>query len=251
MRWAVYYGDAFSASDAQKLDLAVLEPDHITPARFPNSKTKFYGYLSVGEVNPSRKYWPKLKDQDFVAGQNPIWKSYLMDIRSLKWQKILLDEIIPDILAKGYQGLFLDTIDTASKLEEKDPLKYAGSGEAMIGFIRSIKQKFPHVLILANNGLEMLPKTGDVIAGVVYEELYLTYNFNTKKSEKTPPEDTAHNEAMLDRFKSQFHKPVFNIIYEASPETPLAKYAIERSKTKGYDWYLTTVDLMQMGTVSP
>jgi len=50
-----------------------------------------------------------------------VWGSWLVDIRDKDWQSLLLETVIPNIFAKGFHGLFLDTVDKAAYLEEKDP----------------------------------------------------------------------------------------------------------------------------------
>lgn len=252
LRWLVYYGDKLKESDLKDVQLAIVEAGHFTPGEHSGLSTKFFGYISVGEAEEYRSYWNQAKKSQSLVERNPLWKgSHLVDIRVKEWQDILMNQVIPKIVGQGYQGIFLDTIDTAIELEERDPKKFSGSREAMIQFIREIKKKYPSLLILPNNGLEILPRIGDVVYGVVVEDLYTRHNFAKKTNQKTPVEDTNAKERMLDGFILGFHKPVLNIIYEKSPDTKLARYAIERSRAKGYAWYLTSVDLMKLGFLAP
>ena len=47
----------------------------------------------------------------------------IVDVRSDVWRNLLLNDIIPSILKNGYQGIFLDTLDSAEALERQDPVK--------------------------------------------------------------------------------------------------------------------------------
>lgn len=250
MRWMVYYGPALGEKELKKVELAILDPDAVTPSSFKNSKTSFIGYISVGEAEAGRYYWPMVSEAKFLVEKNPVWGSWLVDVRSSEWRSLLLETVIPNIFAKGYKGLFLDTVDTAAYLEEKDPQKFRGSREAMTAFVKELRRRWPDKKIFPNNGLELLESYGALIDGVVVEDLYTRYNFEKKLSEPTPPAETEEKEKILDAFRIKFKKPVLNILYDASDKTPLIKEAIQRSKKKGYEWYRTTVDLKTLGTKS-
>ena len=218
------------------VDLAILEPAAITPDHLRYPHIKFVGYLSIGEIATTHPRWIDLRGADYLVEQNPVWKGWRIDIRSRAWQNIVIDELIPEILRQGYDGLFLDTVDTAAYLEEKDPKKFRGSSKAMVTFVKQIRRRFPKIIILPNNGLQLLNRYGSFIDGVVLEDLQT---------------DTKFKEELLDRFQKKFKKPIFNIIYAANASTDFAKQAIAESESHGYLWYVTTVDLMHLGTVMP
>lgn len=245
LHWLVYYGSEYKAEIFQKLDLAILDPDNMIPP-VNKGQTKYIAYLSVGEADKNRSYWNLIADQKNLVESNPSWPgAYRVDIRSAVWQQLLLDKVIPEILKKGYDGLFLDNVDTPSYLEEKDAQKFRGAKEAMVQFVKNLRKKYPQMEIYPNMGLNLLEKYGQEIDGVVVEDLY---DPGYKK-------ETPTREKQLDTFKRQFpNKPILNIIYDKSatpPFSPLALGAIQRSEKKGYDWYLTILDLMSTGWVRP
>lgn len=250
MPWIVYYGEVLKERDLREVELAILDPDAMTPSSFKNSKTAFIGYVSVGEAEPHRYYWPMVSQAKFLVEKNPVWGSWMVDVRSKEWQRLLLGTVIPNIFAKGYQGLFLDTVDTAAYLEEKYPAKFKGSKEAVVAFVKELHRRWPDKKIFPNNGLELLESYGTVIDGVVVEDLYTRYNFEKKISEPTPAVETGAKEKILDAFRRKFKKPVLNILYDASDKTPLIREAVKRSQKKGYEWYRTTIDLKTLGTKS-
>lgn len=254
LKWMVCYSSQIPSSSLDKVSLAILEPDNYTPPLGDHLKTKYIGYLSLGEINKNRSYSEAIT-KDTIVEANPDWPdAYRVDPRSETWQKLLLYKMIPEILKKGYDGLFLDTIDTASYLEEKDAQKFKGAKQAMMELVKKIRKRFPTILIYPNNGLEFLENYGAQIDGVVVEDLYGLYNTAKNKIETPPPQETSAREKLLSAFLKQHAKPVLNIIYEVTPlsdSSSAAKEAIDRSEIKGYDWYLTTVDLMQIGFVRP
>lgn len=250
IRWIVYYGSQISSRFLMNVDLAILEPDSISPNAFGRSSTLFFGYLSVGEVNTGRDYWPEIMGKKFVVEENPNWPgAWRVDIRSAEWQQLLLEKVIPNIVQKGYRGLFLDTVDTAAYLEEKDPKQFSGSKEAMVRFIQTIQKKHPSLLILPNNALELLPDYGNEIFGVVVEDLYTRCDPAARICGRTPEKDSLYKEERLDVFMKRFKKPVFNILYDYSGDKKSIRYGVKRSEKKGYHWYLTSPDLAELGTI--
>ncbi len=248
-RFLVYYGQKISSDHLKNVDIAILDPDSMDPRPLQNGRTRFYGYISVGEAEEYRFYWPIVSQKKMTLEPNPNWPgAHLVDIRSQEWQDILLNRVIPRILDKGYDGLFLDTIDVPIMLEETDPEKYADSVHSLVTFVRSLKQKYPQAGIIPNNGLAVLDQIAPLIDGIVVEDLYTRYDFRNKKSIQTPQKETSYKEIFLDRFLKEHSKPVLNILYEKSPNTKLALDGIHRSESRGYSWYLTTVDLMNWGT---
>ncbi|MBI4196894.1 MAG: endo alpha-1,4 polygalactosaminidase [Deltaproteobacteria bacterium] len=251
LRWIVFYGDDFSGVNWRTIDLAIVDPSHFTPSEISSSRTKFFAYLSIGEAEEYRDYWPLVRDQPFLIEKNPEWPgSHRVDIRSADWQNLLLTQLIPSFVRQGYHGLFLDTVDTASYLESLNPEKFSGSREALVQWIRTVHRQFPDLLLIPNNGLEFLKQYGDVIYGVGVEDLYTRHDFRENKNYPTPPEIRDGKERLLDQFRGRYHKAIFNILYEDSRDSPLAREAIRRSRKKGYLWYLTTVDLNKIGVLN-
>lgn len=246
-RWMVYYGRDLESKILKKIDLVVLDPDQVPSP--PPGRTKKIGYLSLGEAEDYRSYWTHIPSQVLVES-NPQWPgAHRIDMRQSAWQDLVLNELIPQILAKGFEGVFLDTVDTAAYLEETRPQEFQGSVDAAIELIGKMRAKFPQMIILLNNALPLLPRLEGFIDGVTVEDLYTRYDFDTKRVGATPAEDSISKEKLLDAFIARTHKPVLNILYEDPQSSSLSEESIKRSEQKGYLWYLATVDLMSPGRV--
>lgn len=248
-KWLIIYSKDLPANTLQDVATAIVEPELIQPAQYPNTHTHFYAYLSLGAVNISRNYWPRIQGKPFVVEQDEEWPdSYRMDLRSPEWQGIVLNELIPGIIKQGFSGIFLDTIDVPYRLEAKSLKKYKGSHEALVKLILAIRKKFPKLGILPNNAMPILPQIGKVIDGVVVEDLYTRYNFIDKSYGYTPTDEARPIEAALDAFMAKDKKPVYVVLY-GDPASPLIHDGIARCKAKGYHWYVATVDLTKVGTL--
>ena len=86
-----------AARDAQ---LVILNHDARRPTELPGGPTIPLAYLSIGEAESSRPYWPRVSGKTFVVEPNPAWPDNVrVDIRDRRWQSILLDEEVPRLLA--------------------------------------------------------------------------------------------------------------------------------------------------------
>jgi len=82
------------------------------------------------------------------------WDSYLMDMTSQHYQKLLLEEIQKQIVQKGLDGVFLDTVGNInSYLPEKEQ---EAQNEAMLSFIKKIKQQYTGLSVAQNWGFQTL-----------------------------------------------------------------------------------------------
>src|SRR5690606_1479085 len=105
--------------------------------------------------------------------------------------------------------------DTALYLERSKGME--GSVAAMVDLIRTIRERFPSLIIVPNNGLELLDDMGPSVDAVAAEDLYVGYDFAAKNIRRTLPEDDRHKEAFLDRFRKSGRK-VLVILYGNSPD---------------------------------
>lgn len=249
-RWICYYGRALPERIYASLDLAILDPDGFVEPVSAASRPIKIAYLSVGEVNVSRWYWPKVQGKPFVLKPNPNWPdSRFVDMRADAWRGLLLREVIPGILKKGYQGLFLDNMDMASYLEDQDPKKFKGSTASLLALAREIRRRHPGVFLLSNNALGLLDALGPVIDGAVVEDLYISYDFKTQEYSRKPAQAYEPKEAALGAFAKKHGRPVFILIHAPSSAAPAAAWAWDRALSRGFLPYAAPISLDRVGRV--
>lgn len=121
--------DSIARSD---LELIVLDPSlddargrFLTSAecralqkRSDSSRRIVLGYLSVGEVDTKRWYWPAAWRKDapaWVGAENPQWPgSRSVQYWNSSWQALLFagdDSMLDRIIDAGFDGVFLDRVD--------------------------------------------------------------------------------------------------------------------------------------------
>ena len=105
---AFYHGELLTAEDIASLKIK------------PNGKRRLvYSYLSVGEAEDYRYYWQteyKKNPPTWLAAANKNWEgNYKVEYWRDEWKDILFkgkDSYLDKLLACGYDGAFLDVIDS-------------------------------------------------------------------------------------------------------------------------------------------
>lgn len=190
IRWAVYYSDDVALTEFDPFDLLVLDSDYHPPLRALSDRGKtLFGYVSIGEVGRGRSYYDAVREQGLTLGENPNWEgSLFVDVRSGAWTKRVIEEIIPRLLRKGFDGVFLDTVDNAAYLEDRFPERYAGMTGAMSRLILTIREHYPSVPIIMNRGLDVLPRVEHAVEYVLAESLYTDFDFDRQTYSRVDPD---------------------------------------------------------------
>lgn len=193
LNWGIDYGPRTDPETARSYDLLVLEPDHprpIAPLRGPGSR--LLGYVSMGEVEKSRQFAARLQRAGALRAPNPNWPdARYVDLRHPLWRTTVLETIVPRVLNKGFDGIFLDTMDNAEAMERQDPKRNAGMVAAGARLIRAIRQRFPKCAIMLNRGYALLPDVAARIDYVLGEAMATRWNFTRNAYEMVPESDWA------------------------------------------------------------
>ncbi|MBU1040018.1 MAG: endo alpha-1,4 polygalactosaminidase [Proteobacteria bacterium] len=247
--WLCYYGTDFGPKQYGRFDLVVLDGLRHPPlVRNQAGKPLLLGYVTAGESDPGSPTWILAQNQSFVAGKNENWGSLIIDMRSAKWQGILLDIVIPKVLAQGFDGIFLDTIDSALALAQgEDAAKYSGMRESILAFLGRVRQRFPNIHICMNRGLELLPEAAPLIDSLLIEDLSFEYDFETKEYRAVRPQVRRALVAMARKGLAANPKlTVLTLDYATPDQTERIKEAISYSRSKGFVPYVSTIALDQV-----
>ncbi|MFA4885254.1 MAG: hypothetical protein WC601_05705 [Desulfotomaculaceae bacterium] len=174
--YALYYGDGRD-NELSSFDVAIVEPGGQSPEsvrRMQDAGALVLGYLSVSEIHPSMDEFKLLDYSDFLCinGRplvNREYSNYLADLRSKRWNDILLYKSGHILHNLGYDGLFLDTIGNVESgdlaVSLKDSLLIAAAD-----IVRKIRAIFPNHIIVQNCGLENLCfLTSGYLNGICWE----------------------------------------------------------------------------------
>ncbi len=117
------------------------------------------GYLSVGTIEKWRSWYPRLKR--FRLGAWADWKDeWFADVSKPKLRRVVAGEIAPQLLAKGFDGLFLDNVDmveTRNHADQRDGMRELVMSLATLAHADGR-------LLFAQNGAGILDRLGLVDA---------------------------------------------------------------------------------------
>jgi len=204
--------------------------------------SKVLAYLSAVEVAADAPYRKRFtRDGIPVMGRNETWKSDLADVSHPAWPK-LLGDLADEAAAKGFDGFFLDTMDSVDLIAEKHPARAREMRDGLVRAVQELRRRHPDKKIVVNRGFSVLEEIHPSISGVLAESLFQTYFFDKKAYGEVPPGDT---EWLMSRLRqaSSTGLPVYVVDY-VSPEKPdLAMATAERIRAAGFIPFVTTPDL--------
>ena len=212
--YAVYYG--IGRADAlARYDLVVVQPNTLTPEQLKRLKatgTRVAVYLSVGEVEPNRPWFSDGRvSEDWLLGVNEAWGSYYIDANRAGWRE-LVTEVAGDYLAQGFDGFFLDTVDTA--------LIFPDTEDGILKLIRDLRGSYPNAVIIQNRGLPLAERTAQYVDALMFENISTSYDFANESYEYA---DFSFDARELQQVAEQTGLTILALDY-ASPDNPAMAY---------------------------
>jgi len=244
--WAVYYEDDAPLEDFDSFNLLILDSDY-HPALVPLSDRGkvLLGYLSIGEVAQHRDYFGDLETEGLLLEENEIWTgSFRIDVRDERWVRRVIEQLIPSILRRGFDGVFLDTIDNPIYLEAREPERFQGMRDATIRLVKSIRRHYPHIKIVVNRGFEILPDLAHEIDGVLGESVFSSYDFETMEYHLVSEDDYRWQVDHLSsaaRLNPDLSIMTLDYWNPSDPEGVRRIYAEQRAN--GFSPYVSTIEL--------
>lgn len=234
--FAVSYGQ-LNPSAIRNFDFVIAEPDQYSREQVQSlyhKHQKLLGYISLGEVNSNRSYYDTLKRRGFV-GTNRNWAASFLNLADSVTRRVL-ENRADQIIAKGFDGLFLDTVDDVE----------SGTGHGnlqpyMVDVIREIRREHPSIDIIQNNGLFLLNKTAPYINGVLVEDVASDYNFRTRSYHVKKHNDFEERVSELRAISKKYHKPIYIVDYAVT--SAMRNQLSTMLKTTGFPYYIAPISL--------
>ncbi len=180
-RWIAYYDNIASVDYFKSYDLVVFDGQHY-PAAFNSLQphTTVLGYLSIGEVHGHAPEAAELKSSGAVIGANGEWSSYIIDPRNKEWRSLILDKKIPALVAAGFDGIMLDTLDSPLSIDSSKQ-ENAAIRAASVSLVRDIRTRYPNMKLMLNRGFELLDPLAGYIDYTLAESTFAKYMGPNKK----------------------------------------------------------------------
>lgn len=244
--WVVYYAAELPPTAFFPYDLVVFESDRHPPIEpLIDRGKKVVGYISLGEVNETRGYFAEVKGEGILLGENENWKgSYFVDVRDPRWTRRVVEELVPQILRRGFQGIFIDTMDNPGHLERLDAKANAGMLEAGARLIRTLRRNFPKMTIVLNRGYDLLPSVERDIDMVLGESVYADYDFEKKQYGKV--DDATYRqqvEILQGAARRQPNLKVLTLDYWDPADKARIAEIYKVQAANGFSPYVATVEL--------
>lgn len=247
-KFAVYYSDKVSAKSLKDYDLLVLDSRHHPSLQELSETGKILlGYVSLGEVEKTSPFHGVLKKENALLQQNANWKSYGVDIRKPIWQKAVIEVLVPGLLRDGFDGIFIDTLDTPLDLERREPKKYAGTEDAVVNLIKAIRMHFPNIKIMVNRGYEVLPRIAPYIDMELGESVRHTYNFDKKSYGLVSDADYKLQVKWLqDAKRINNSLKIYTLDYADKNDSKKISEIYQLQRANGFIPYVTTISLNEI-----
>lgn len=192
-------------------------------------------YLSIGEAETYRFYWKshfRPNRPAWLEKANPEWGgNHKVRFWHSDWQKIL-NQYLDQIVAAGFDGVYLDIIDAYEYFEEK------GRSQARSEMIQLVVKLAGYARKRAGADFGIFPQNGEAllrdktylttITGIGKEDLYYGYHAVGRAS---PPAITSATEKLLD-LAIQANRLVLNVDYTNNPGQ--ARQAYSRARARRY-----------------
>lgn len=227
-----YYGDDPVVRKLQKFDIAVVEPDtRFVPPSAGATGTRWFAYVSVGEVHRTRGYHA-LIPQGWIVGKNNEWNSDIVDQAAVGWPEFFVEHIITPLWKKGYRGFFLDTLDSYL-LVSGGELERLHSRSGLVAAIRAIRIQYPEASLIINRGFELLPALHDDVYAVAFESLFKGWSEAKGQYYDVPEVDRQWLMERVREVKQKYRLPVISIDYCAPTHYQCSKETVERIRALG------------------
>jgi len=248
VRFLINYGGDLGDRTAA-YDVVVLDPDTTALAsarRRPS--TILLGYLSLGEVHSGRDYFPQVQAEGFVLRPNPSWPdARFIDLRDRRWHKRVIESLVPKILAKGFNGIFFDTLDDAEFLEKQDPVRFAGMVDAAAELLREVRRRFPGIHLMVNRGYAVLPHAPGSFDMLLGESVFTTFDAASGTYRFLSDGDYHWQvERMRDARKRDPKLRLFSLDYWNADDAPGIARIYTRERANGFIPYVGTPDLTRI-----
>ncbi|MGQ9736266.1 MAG: endo alpha-1,4 polygalactosaminidase [Thermaceae bacterium] len=230
--FAFFYGANPPIAELQAFDRVVLDPGHVdAPSKLP-AHTRWYAYVSVGELDAKRP-WAGEVPSAWLRGDNQAWGSKLIDQTAPGWAEFFEHRIIAPLWQRGWRGFFFDTLDSYHLFAKTAPERQAQE-DAMVALIDRLHARFPGIELIFNRGFEILPRLKGKVSAVVAESLFRTWDNTAQKYQDVPEADRAWLLGQLNKVREEHGIPVVVIDYAPLTERAEARALAARIRGLGF-----------------
>ncbi len=243
-RLYINYSSRPDPADLLAFDLCILDANaqiDLKPAREMGHQC--LAYISTVEARPGTPM-AKLADSLKISrlGRNETWGSDLLDVSHRDWEYLIVERLAKASTERGFDGFFLDTIDSVALLAPNSPERTAEYRARITAMIRKLHQRFPDKKIVLNRGFDLLKDVGHDISGVLVESVYQTCDIQSKRHRAVDAKGSEWLESRI-RDVQMLGLPVYAVDYVDPALHDLAAKTARRLADIGCIPFVTTPEL--------
>ncbi|PSW20258.1 RNA-binding protein [Photobacterium sanctipauli] len=245
-----YYNDIDSVRELMNFERVVVTPSLITNKQIETlhkAGTQVFAYLSVGEFDG--EILPRQ-----LQGKSPLinvnWQSHVMDLSAPEWQAYLNNEAT-SLMSKGFDGLFLDTLDSYTLFAKNETTKRQQQ-KSLAHILTEFHQLKSKPKLIFNRGFEVVHQLGFKPEALVAESLYHRYDPLSNSYHDVIATDTEWLTGKLNDVKQKGIEAIV-IDYLPGSNRDAQQRAAQRLLDEGYTPYISDGMLYEIGvsTVIP
>ncbi|MFT0213308.1 bifunctional glycoside hydrolase 114/ polysaccharide deacetylase family protein [Pseudomonas sp. F1_0610] len=241
-----WYADNPPLSELSQFDWLVLESAHFdAPARefLRSQKSSLFAYLSVGEFDGNRKDLANAGLSKSTANQkNHAWDSHVMNLADTKWQDYLVKRA-KALHADGYDGLFLDTLDSFQLLPKK---QQEAQRLGLVQILTKLQTQVPEVKLIFNRGFEVIDDLPKQPTAVAIESIYAGWEPGANRYREVSKMDREWLEERLQPLR-EANIPLIAIDYLPPERREEARLLVKKLRSEGFIPYIGTPHLDSLG----
>ncbi len=239
-----YYGSG-KVAELSHYDVAVLHSPQMTTqviATLKDLGVVTIGYISVGEDDQlrlgdgtgpgGRASWYFDRNDDQLPDPNAVWNSWYANANDPGWRADRVKEAQRLVHEEGYDGLFLDTLDTAQI--------YPESADGMVQLVADLREALTASPIVLNQGFKLFHRLAPMVDGLMLESFTATYNFDAKAYVMHPPASLDANTRIvngtLQPALETYPMPIFVLDYARPDDYETIQIAADRAASFGYQF---------------
>ncbi|MGD0272691.1 MAG: endo alpha-1,4 polygalactosaminidase [Gaiellaceae bacterium] len=150
-------------------------------------------YLDVGTIESYRGWYGAARRYRLDYWGD--WGEWYANVNAPGYRSLLLRRVAPGMLAKGFDGLFLDNTD----MTETHPEQKRGMRALVAGLSRLVHARGK--LLLAQNGADVNWPLRRFYDGINFEDVSFSYDFDRHAYTSLRPGVVASNERTIRRFR--------------------------------------------------
>ncbi len=251
-RFCINYAQSPEITELQSYDLCILAADaRVDLQGLRSMNCEALAYASLVEVRPgTREAEAAARLGIPTVATNEAWGSSILDITHPAWLRWVTEELARPAWTRGFDGLFLDTLDSVERIIKIHPGRKAACHAALVTAIKKLREAAPGKKLLLNRGFALLDEVAADADGLLIESVYQTWSGAEKQYRAVTSSDSRW---LLDHAIEAKRRglPVLVVDYVAPEEAALAVRTAERLEAADCIPFISTPELQGFAHTPP